>query len=219
MRREFTKKSSQMVNSELRSYNSMLKKNLKFLADCSGENEKSQERIEQMEDEIFLSDDLGDMLFKITTVGANIFGLDLITVAFLPEFEELYNGRHSSDQAVRINNGQNVLFMDEQLLAAQLADPHNPRLRGNLRRGNLDLFPGELAKRIRSEALAPIHDGKRLLGVIAFGSCEPTRFLDSYGTRFIKRLGRTVSLKVDVFLKEDLIRRQNEQPVGLNCEQ
>lgn len=219
MRKEFTKKSSQMVNSELRSYNSMLKKNLKFLADCSNENEKSQERIEQMEEEIFLSDDLGEMLFKITTVGANIFGLDLITVAFLPEFERLYSGRYSSAQAVRINNGQNVLFMDEPLLAAQLADPHNPQLRGNLRHGNRDLFPGERAKRIRSEALAPVDDGKRLLGIVAFGSYEPTRFLDSHGTRFIKRLGRIISLKMDVFLKEELIQQQNREPAGLDCAQ
>ncbi len=91
--------------------------------------------------------------------------------------------------------------MDPARMSAAFADPHHPTLRGNLRGGSLAFFP-KSAGSVRSEALVPLSNGREIMGVIAFGSRRPTRFLEEHGVRFLKRLGRTVTLRVEYFRAE-----------------
>ena len=56
----------------------------------------------------------------------------------------------------------------------------------------LDWF-GEMASHIRSVALAPLHRGNRVAGLLALGSEEAERFYSEMGTLYLERIGALVS--------------------------
>lgn len=56
----------------------------------------------------------------------------------------------------------------------------------------LDWF-GEMASHIRSIALAPLWQGKQIVGLLALGSEEPERFYNEMGTLYLERIGMLAS--------------------------
>ena len=207
MKSDLAKKAMKLTNNQLRQYNTLLRKNLRLVINCSEENEKAQERIDEMEEILCGQASLRGMFDSLITDGARLFGMDFITVTLDPALKGLYPDGYQDDEGSFYIHSDMVNFMDPARMGAAFADPSHPTLRGNLRGGSLAFFP-KSAPSIRSEALVPLTNGREIMGVVGFGSRRPTRFLEEHGVRFLKRLGRTVTLRVEYFRAEG-----DERPV------
>ncbi|MBF0171617.1 MAG: DUF484 family protein, partial [Nitrospinae bacterium] len=198
MKSELAKKAMKLTNNQLRQYNTLLRKNLRLVISCSEENEKAQQRIDEMEEILCGQPTLRAMFDSLITDGARLFGMDFITVTLDPALKGLYPEGYQEDGASYFIHSDAMGFMDPARMGAAFADPSHPTLRGNLRGGSLAFFPKSAAS-IRSEALVPLANGAGIMGVLGFGSRRPTRFLEEHGVRFLKRLGRTVTLRGEYF--------------------
>jgi uncharacterized protein YigA (DUF484 family) len=199
MKQELAKKAMKLTNNQLRQYNNLLRKNLRLVISCSEENEKAQERIDEMEDILCGQPTLKAMFDSLITEGKRLFGMDFIAVTLEPGLRDLYPSGYYGDDGSFYLNSDAVSFMEPTRMAGAFSDPSQPTLRGNLRGGSAAFFPGKTASSVRSEALAPLGDGTKVIGVVAFGSKRPTRFLEEHGVRFLKRLARTATLRVEYF--------------------
>ncbi|MBI4665882.1 MAG: DUF484 family protein [Nitrospinae bacterium] len=197
MKQDLASQSLKMNNVRLRESVASLSKKLKFLINCSEENEIKDQRVEEMEEIIFTSGSLKEMFDTLITQGRQIFGLDAITVTLDTRFENGYpEGYKEPGVNVFINSG-NVFFAE--LMADQsLVDLTEPRLRRG-KKGSETFFPNGLCMKVRSEALLPVRSAGGLLAVVAFGSSIPTRFNEGDGVRYLKRLARLLALKMDNF--------------------
>lgn len=199
MRRDLASRAIQVTNRQLRHYNSLLRKNLRLVVSCSSENEKAQRRMDRMEDLVFHSQSLKQMFDTLIIQGQRIFEIEVITVTLEDPFRENYpEGYHGGGGRFYLGSDR-VFFSEAEAMAAFFKNPAEPVIRGNLRRGAAAFFPGALAARVRSEALAPLNNGDGVIGVVAFGSSRAERFMEGYGARFLKRLARTLTLKAEVF--------------------
>ncbi len=88
MKSELAKKAMKLTNNQLRQYNTLLRKNLRLVISCSEENEKAQERIDEMEEILCGQPNMRAMFDSLITDGARLFGMDYITVTLDPDLEE-----------------------------------------------------------------------------------------------------------------------------------
>ncbi|MGK7345060.1 MAG: DUF484 family protein [Candidatus Nitrospinota bacterium M3_3B_026] len=199
MRKDLASRSMKVTNKQLRHYNSLLRKNLRLVVSCSSENEKTQRRMDRMEDLVFHAPSLKEMFDTLIIQGQRIFEIDVITVTLEKPFQGSYPDGYHDDGRKFYLGSDRVRFSEPEAMAAYFKNPAEPVIRGGLRRGTGAFFPGALAARVRSEALAPLNNGDRVIGVAAFGSSRAERFMEGYGARFLKRLARTLTLKTEVF--------------------
>ena len=203
MNRDTIEKAVAATNAQLRRNNQALRKNLKRLVECSTENEKAQERMDVFENLVFEADSFKEMFDSIITQGRRIFEIQMITAVLDNSFIRFYpKGYKEPGKNVYLEE-ENVIFAPAAHIAANFQSQLQVELRGNLRRGSDLFFPEAARGRIRSEAIAPLKnpDGA-LLGALCFGSASDERFLEGYGSRFLDRLGRLVSLKMEMFRVE-----------------
>jgi len=199
MRKDLLTKSVKVTNAQLRHYNSLLRKNLRLVISCSADNEKAQQRIDTMEELVFNAPTLKSMFDTLITQGMRIFEIDVVAVSLERPFREHYPEAYQGDEKSVFLSSDRMLFMDPDEMAAHFSDPLEPVIRGDLLGGTKPFFPNGSGTRIRSEALAPLYNGRKIIGVAAFGSEKPKRFLEGYGTRFLKRMARTLTLKAEMF--------------------
>jgi len=211
MRKELASKAVRMTNIELRQHNSLLRKNLQRVVSCSTDNEEVQERMDEVEKLIFAAPTFKEMFDTILIQGRRIFKIEMITVCLEPEMLVFYPADYKkADKSVYLES-DHVIFMDPEDMSSRLTDKNEPELRGDLRSGTELFFPGGKSMRVRSEAITPLVFDNRLFGVIAFGSHAPSRFMEGYGSRFLKRMTRLIVLKVELFIA---LRQSRQNMIG-----
>ncbi|MDH5755392.1 MAG: DUF484 family protein [Nitrospinota bacterium] len=200
MNRNVSEKVMALTNSQLRKSNQALRKNLKRVIECSSDNEKAQERMDDYEALVFEAESLKEMFDSMITQGRRIFDVQFITVALEPDYEKFYPEQYKKSEKSFFMESENIFFAPAITIALHFPEIPQVVLQGRLRYGNDFFFPCGAAQKIRSEALIPLRtpDGS-LTGALCFGSSIPQRFMEGYGTRFLDRLGRLVSLKMEVF--------------------
>lgn len=192
-----------MTNSQLRHHNSLLRRNLRMVISCSEENDKAQERIDEVEELIFSATCVTELVDALTLRGRELFNIDCVTVTLDEKFRE----SHSSAPHPIGKSGKKARLADKSLffrnggtMANWFGGEKAPIIRGSLVKGSENFFPGKLATRIKSEAVMPILHKTDVIGAIGFGSSKKDRFENGQGPRFLKRLSRTVSLKAELFI-------------------
>jgi len=186
-----------MTNVQLRQYNAALKKNMRFLISCSTENEKTQQKMDEMEEAIFDSPDMKSMFDTVAAKGKRVFEMDVITITVEEALREHYPSDYKQEGGSAYINSGSIFFAGETDMGRHFTDPSEPALKGNLEAGNSAFFPGILSRKVKSEALLPVTCNGRVAAVVAFGSKNPSRFMEEFGGRFLKRMGRTLALKVE----------------------
>ncbi|MDH4183913.1 MAG: DUF484 family protein [Nitrospinota bacterium] len=189
-----------LTNTQLRRSNQALRKNLKRIVELSTENERTQERMDIFEEVVYETASLKEMFDSMITQGRRIFDIPYITVALEEGYGRFYPDEYKKNGRRVFLESKNMIFAPTAGLSANF--PQEPRLalRGNLKEGTEFFFPAGISQKIRSEALAPLFSARgELLGVLCFGSPAPDRFLEGYGGRFLERLSRLVSLKMELF--------------------
>lgn len=198
MKKEMISKSIKLTNLQLRQHNTLLRKNLKRIVSCSTDNERAQERMDEIEKLIFDAPSLKVMFDAIITQGRRIFEINFITVALENELKEFYpENYHRGENSVFLES-ENILFDDVNGVDSGV-DNDKPALRGNLSKGSDKFFRNEISRRVRSEAIVPVSANGRIIAIISFGSQDSTRFMEGYGFRFLMRLARLVALKIEMF--------------------
>ena len=202
MNRSTIEKARALTNAQLRKSNQALRKNLKRVIECSSDNEKAQERMDDYETLVFEAGSLKEMFDSMITQGRRIFEVQFITVILENELAGMYPEDYKKQGKSIFLESNNVFFAPAITIALHFPEIPQVVLRGRLKEGNEFFFPGNSAS-IHSEALIPLRtpDGA-LSGALCFGSKTPQRFMEGYGTRFLDRLGRLVSLKMEVFRVE-----------------
>ncbi|MBI4829736.1 MAG: DUF484 family protein [Nitrospinae bacterium] len=199
MKKEMISKAMKLTNQQLRQHNSLLRKNLKRIVSCSADNERAQERMDEMESVIFEAPTLKAMFDGLVTQGRRIFEINVITVALEESLRACYPaGYHEGGRNVFLES-DNILFLPREGISEVFHGRFEPSLRGHLVCGDERLFPGDRKRRVRSEAVVPLGGQEGFVGAVAFGSQHPTRFLEGYGSRFLKRMSRTLTLKLELF--------------------
>ncbi|MDH5637186.1 MAG: DUF484 family protein [Nitrospinota bacterium] len=204
MNRNMIEKARELTNTQLRKSNQALRKNLKRVIECSSDNEKAQERMDDYEALVFEAESLKEMFDSMITQGRRIFEVQFITVALEQAHISMYPEGYKKKGKSIFLESKNVFFAPAITIALHFPEIPQVVLRGRLKEGNEFFFPGAAAV-IHSEALIPLRtpDGA-LTGALCFGSKAPQRFMEGYGTRFLDRLGRLVSLKMEVFRAEEM---------------
>ncbi|VAX23647.1 hypothetical protein MNBD_NITROSPINAE02-962 [hydrothermal vent metagenome] len=200
MKKELAKRALKTSTSQLRQHNTLLRKNLRRVVGYSTENEKVQRRIDEMDDIIVESESLKVMFDALIIQGRRVFDIDTISVLLAHELKEHYPENYRDGGKSFFLESDNTSFVEPGELSSYFQDRNEPVLRGGVKKGDALFFTGGMNGRIRSEALAPLSYGKRIVGAVGFGSHNPTRFMDGYGVRFLKRLCRLLSLKMEVFV-------------------
>ncbi len=171
------------------------------------------ERIDKMECELLKATTMKSMYDALITLGERIFGLDVITVTLerelKPHWPDTY---HENDGSSVFLNSSKVAFLSPAVMATHFTEQAEPLLRGTIRNGTSGFFSSKYSGKVRSEALAPIHNGERIIGVMAFGSFNPKRFEEGFGARFLTRLARIIALKTEYFRATIAGFAENNQP-------
>jgi uncharacterized protein YigA (DUF484 family) len=176
-----------------------LRNNLETIKVCVEENEQAADRIDAVDAELFGATSVKQLFDLLVSHGERIFAIDAISITLEESFAAYYpEGYHGDMADRRYLYADRVRFYDVSIYTPLFPDGFSPLFRGDRRRGDDRFFSDELVPKLRSEALAPIHNGQRLIGVIGFGSNLPTRFSEGYGSRNIRRLTRTIALKVEL---------------------
>lgn len=199
MHKDMTARAVKVANSQLRHHNSLLRKNLRMVISCSADNEKSQDNIDGMEELIFASTSIKTMFDTLLTEGRRIFNMDVITVCLDPSFREHYPEEYKSNGNSVFLESDNITFTKLGKFVPLFGGLGEPVIRGGLKSGAGEFFPNGLSRKIRSEALMPLRCGNRLAGMVGFGSSNGTRFHEGQGPRFLKRLSRSLSMKMELF--------------------
>jgi len=211
MKEEIIAKAVKMTNLQLRQHNSLLRKNLRRIVSCSSENEKAQERMDEMENIVFGAGALRAMFDEIIAQGRKIFEIQSISIVLEKRLEALYPESYKDNGSSVFINSDCMRFERSERLGEYFSNCIDPILRGNLIRGSEEYFPDNAGWGIKSVALVPLGFENRITGGIAFGSHNPARFLEGYGSRFLRRLSRIVSLKVEAFYALEML---DDEPAG-----
>lgn len=203
MKQELSARALKMTNSRLRENVASLKNKLKFLISCSEENEIKSRRIDEIEDALSGSGSIKVLFDSLVIQGVRVFEMDVITVTLDESLERLWPDGYKSGGGSFYLNSANIQFAGMDRLKAAFLNPDTPVLRGSLKKGSPEFFPSAVVGKVRSEALAPVSFGGKLYCVVAFGSCNPARFTDGDGVRFLKRLCRTLALKMEFLLMRE----------------
>lgn len=206
MKQELSARALQMTNARLRRDLASLKNKLKFLISCSEENEMKSQRIDEIEDALSGAGSIKELFDLLVIQGVRVFEMDVITVTVDERLARLWPDQYKGGGGSYYINSGNVLFGDMGALKPMFQNPDAPVLRGSLRKGSPEFFPAPIAGKVRSEALTPINIGGRLHCVVAFGSSNATRFTEGDGVRFLRRLCRTLALRMEFLLmREDAL--------------
>jgi uncharacterized protein YigA (DUF484 family) len=209
MKQELSARSLQMTNARLRRDLASLKGKLKFLISCSEENEVKSQRIDEIEDALSGAGSIRDLFDSLVIQGVRVFEMDVITVTVDESLARLWPDQRKGGGGSYHLNSDNVLFGDMGAVKPVFLNPDAPVLRGSLKRGSPEFFPASIAGKVRSEALTPITIGGRLYCVAAFGSSNPSRFTEGDGVRFLRRLCRTLALRMEFLLmREDALETE-----------
>jgi len=203
MKQELSARALKMTNSRLRENVASLKNKLKFLISCSEENEIKSQRIDEIEEALSSSGSIKVLFDSLVIQGVRVFEMDVIAVTLDESLERLWPDEYKSGGGSVYLNSDNILFADMDSLKAVFANPDAPVLRGSLKKGSAGFFPASSAGKVRSEALVPVIIGGRIYCALAFGSCNPARFTDGDGVRFLKRLCRTLALRMEFLLMRE----------------
>lgn len=203
MKQELSARALQMTNARLRENVASLKNKLKFLINCSEENEIKSQRIEEMEDVLSASGSMKELFDLLVVQGARVFEMDVITVTLDETLARLWPDEYKSGSNSFYLNSDNILFASMDGLKPTFSSLDAPILRGSLKKGAAEFFPAQIAAKVRSEALLPVTIGGRLYCVVAFGSRNPGRFTDGDGVRFLRRLCRTLVLRMEFLLMRE----------------
>lgn len=203
MKQELSARALQMTNARLRESVASLKNKLKFLITCSEENEIKSQRIEEMEDVLATSGSMKELFDSLVVQGARVFEMDVITVTLDESLARLWPDEYKSGAGSFYLNSDNILFASMDSLKSTFSNLEAPILRGSLKKGAAEFFPSQIAGKVHSEALLPIAIGERLYCVVAFGSRNTGRFTDGDGVRFLRRLSRTLVLRMEFLLMRE----------------
>ena len=198
MHSQIVKRAVKLTNSQLRRHNALLRKNLKTLISCSTDNEKSFIRIDQMDTSLFAAPTIRSLFDTLLTEGARVFEMNNVTVTLETSLRDYYPNEYHDNEKSHFINSDRVSFLPVDDMENYFGDEMEPLLAGNVRRGTTLFFPNGFSERVRSEALVPLHNGQRLIGVVAFGSSDRARFAEGYSGRYLTRLARTITLKVEL---------------------
>lgn len=203
MKQELSARALKMTNSRLRENVASLKNKLKFLISCSEENEIKSRRVDEIEEALSGSGSIKVLFDSLVIQGVRVFEIDVIAVTLDESLERLWPDGYKSGGGSFYLNSANIQFDGMDRLKAAFLNQDTPVLRGSLKKGSPEFFPAAVVSKVRSEALAPVTIGGRLYCVVAFGSCNPARFTDGDGVRFLKRLCRTLALKMEFLLMRE----------------
>lgn len=203
MKQELSARALQMTNARLRRDLASLKNKLKFLISCSEENEVKSQRIDDIEEALSCAGSIKELFDSLVIQGVRVFEMDVITVTVDERLAHLWPDQYKGGGGSYYLNSDNVLFGDMSAIKAVFQNPDAPVLRGSLRKGSPEFFPAPIAGKVRSEALTPITIGGRLYCVAAFGSANPSRFTEGDGVRFLRRLCRTLALRMEFLLMRE----------------
>jgi uncharacterized protein YigA (DUF484 family) len=203
MKQELSARALQMTNARLRRDLASLKNKLKFLISCSEENEVKSQRIDEIEEALSCAGSVKELFDSLVIQGVRVFEMDVITVTVDERLTRLWPDQYKGGGGSYYLNSDNVLFGDMSAIKALFQNPDAPVLRGSLRKGSPEFFPAPVAGKVRSEALTPITIGGRLYCVVAFGSANPSRFTEGDGVRFLRRLCRTLALRMEFLLMRE----------------
>lgn len=217
MKQELSARALKMTNSRLRENVASLKNKLRFLISCSEENEIKSRRVDEMEDALSGSGSMKVLFDSLVIQGVRVFEMDVITVTLDESLERLWPDGYKSGGGSFYLNSSNIQFADMDRLKAAFLNPDTPVLRGSLKKGSAEFFPPDVVGKVRSEALAPVSVGGRLYCALAFGSSNPARFTDGDGVRFLKRLCRTLALKMEFLLMRENALIAQAPPVMENA--
>lgn len=198
MRRELVGMAVKLSNSQLRHHNTLLRKNLKTLIRCSTDNEHAQERIDRIDRSLFEAVTIKGLFDTLLTEGARVFEMDYITVALEPSIRDFYPDEYHKKSGSHFLHADRIIFAPSDVMEVGFPGRPEPVMKGGLTCGTSLYFPNGLADKIRSEALTPLDNRSRLIGVVAFGSHNPERFSEGYSGRYLHRLARTITLKVEL---------------------
>ena len=199
MKKEQITKAVKLTNTQLRQHNSLLRKNMRRIVSCTTDNEKTQERMDEIESIVFSAPTLKAMFDTLLGQGRRIFEIESISILLLEDLKDFYPDDYHTHSTNYFLESDNVRFTDLVTLEDCFMDGGEPILRGNLVKGSQIFFVGDKHSTVRSEALVPLRLGDKQLGALGFGSRQSTRFLEGYGSRFLKRLARLISLKIVLF--------------------
>ncbi|MBF0633820.1 MAG: DUF484 family protein [Nitrospinae bacterium] len=203
MKQELSARALQMTNARLRESVASLKNKLKFLITCSEENEIKSQRIEEMEDVLAASGSMKELFDSLVVQGARVFEMDVITVTLDESLARLWPDEYKSGAGSFYLNSDNILFASMDSLKSTFSNLDAPVLRGSLKKGAAEFFPSQISGKVHSEALLPVSIGGRLHCVVAFGSRNAGRFTDGDGVRFLRRLSRTLVLRMEFLLMRE----------------
>ena len=199
MKKEQITKAVKLTNTQLRQHNSLLRKNMRRIVSCTTDNEKTQERMDEIENIVFGAPTMKAMFDTLLGQGRRIFEIEAISILLLEDLKEFYPEDYHTQSVNIFLESDNVHFIDMETLDDCLIGGNEPILRGNLVKGSQMFFQADKHSSVRSEALVPLRFGDKRLGALGFGSRHSTRFLEGYGSRFLKRLARLISLKIVLF--------------------
>ena len=132
MKKEMISKAMKLTNQQLRQHNSLLRKNLKRIVSCSADNERAQERMDEMESVIYEAPTLKAMFDGLVTQGRRIFEINIITVAIEESLRACYPaGYHESGRSVFLES-DNIIFLPREGIAEVFHGRFEPSLRGHL---------------------------------------------------------------------------------------
>lgn len=203
MKQELSARALQMTNARLRRDLASLKNKLKFLISCSEENEVKSQRVDEIEDALSAAGSVKELFDSLVVQGVRVFEMDVITVTVDESLARLWPDNYKGGGGSVYLNSDKVMFGDMNAVRDVFAKPDAPVLRGSLRRGSAGFFPEPIAGKVRSEALTPITICGRLYCVAAFGSSNPLRFTEGDGVRFLRRLCRTLALRMEFLLMRE----------------
>ncbi len=189
-------------NSVLRKDNGVLKKNLHHLIQTYKRNAQIQQKIDEIAEMILGCEDFRSIIMKTTDSIKSWFGLSAATYCLTPEFRELLGSYSSTKERTEDPVNERLFFMDGEKLTEFFMGSKEPVLRGKVEHGSVHFFDVKAVRRIRSEALIPLHYGNGFIGSLNLGSNDPLRYQEGAATDYLNRLARMTTLSIyNVYLK------------------
>jgi len=171
-----------------------LRERLRALTDEVGRNELLLRKTQAREVELLRAHSLGELFDRVVSGLRDAYALDLVTLSLFDPQHELrhLSGNENLSSAVI----DEVRFVDAvSPLAPKLAQFDRPWL-GSYQAVDHDLFIAP-ALGHGSVALIPVPRDSRAIGVVAFGSRDPTRFTSDLAADFLAHLGVIIAISLE----------------------
>ncbi len=181
--------------SVLRDQNQDLKRKLMELVQVARENDRLNERVQQLILDLIAADSLAQMVDTLNDHLQGEFKAD--TVSLL-----LYGIR---DEQARECGIQRLQSEDPALVHFESFHKMSQPLCGRLNQNQLEFLFGHQAAAVSSVALVPVGP-KAAQGMLAIGSSEAQRFHPGMGTLFLTHLGELLGAFLKPYLQEPATR-------------